>query len=112
MIGVNKLVNRKDKKNINEHVGELNLGSVTNEKEAFRKLFRNYGEGKFFIGEWISGDIKKLFNGYLEDKDPFLVIQIKDYNYLSEKLDLEPMDWGERGYVKIKKENPEEESIL
>ena len=92
--------------------GEIDLGTVTTEKEAFRRLYRDYGTGLTYVYILEAGGIETYFHGYIEDKDPFLIIQIKKCNYLAEKLDLEPLEWSERGYVKIKKEDAQEAEML
>lgn len=113
MIAVNKKINKKEfHQPLMKNLGEIRLGSVTSEEGFLRKLYRDYGTGKFYICDMSGPSVHKLFKGYIKDKDPFLVIQIDEYNYLSQKLGLESLDWGEEGYVKIKKESPEEDSII
>ena len=92
----------------------VQVEDFTSEKELFRHIFRSCGSGKYFINIINEGDkrlSKPLWKGEIRDKDPYLVIRMDEYREMANILGLDKVKWGEEGCLRLKKRNPETNSI-
>lgn len=92
----------------------VQVEDFTSEKELFRHIFRSCGSGSYYINtrpKDANGFSKSLWKGEIRDKDPYLVVRMDEYREMANILGLDKVKWGEEGVLRLKKRNPETNSI-
>lgn len=85
-----------------EHMDELHSENFQTEEDLLEYIYDCFGNGKYFLS-YYNKRMRKLWYGFIEEKDGFLETRNERYNNL-EIINIKKMDRNSEGVGKISKD--------